>query len=436
MKPTIKHFVTTFLPYGILLIAVFSILPHILGKFAVLSRLNVTTVWWIILFFILMLFYISNKYFLDKENKKELVVVNIYLLWMVICIVRGAFVAELYWDWKGLVFNSMGLLLPVVAYSATNKVIVQSILSIYIKYGLPLFVLLMLLIRTDAYGFFLIPISFLLLFLPALSNRQRGLLLLSTVVIFIADLGARSSVLKFGVPVIILILYYLRGIVSIKFLESIRLAFMVIPFVLFSLAATDVFNVFNMSDYIGEIKSSGANYEGDRELVDLSSDTRTFLYVEVIHSAINNDYWIFGRTPARGNDSPSFGPFAYELTGRDERLTNEVGILNVFTWTGIIGVVLYLLVFYRASYLAINRSKNIFAKMLGIYISFRWIFSWVEDVNNFTLNYFMFWIMIGLCFSRSFRMMSDYEVTIWIRGVFDKRYLNFEENLKKEEDGK
>ena len=74
--------------------------------------------------------------------------------------------------------------------------------------------------------------------------------------------------------------------------------------------------------------------------------------------------------------------------------------------------------------------------MLGIYVAFRWLYSWVEDVNNFSINYFMLWIMIGMCLSTSFRSMTDYEVTIWIRGAFDKRYLNFEEHLKKEENGK
>ena len=48
----------------------------------------------------------------------------------------------------------------------------------------------------------------------------------------------------------------------------------------------------------------------------------------------------------------------------------------------------------------------------------------------------MLWIMIGLCFSYSFRMMTDYEVTIWIRGVFDKRYLNFDKYFKREKGGK
>ena len=70
---------------------------------------------------------------------------------------------------------------------------------------------------------------------------------------------------------------------------------------------------------------------------------------------------------------------------------------------------------------------------MGIYVAFRWFYSWVEDINNFSLNYFMLLLMIGLCFSHSFRIMSNYEVAIWARGIFDKRYIDFDKHLKEEE---
>ena len=165
-KLTLKQFVTTVLPFGIVFIGVFSILPFPSSSIPILEHLQITVVWWTILFFYFYLFFSSNRFF---SNQKDLYVLKAYLIWVVICMVRGAFVTEMYWDWKVLINNSLGLLLPVVAYSATNKVVVQSILSTYIKYGLPLFLVLMVLIRTDAYGFYLMPVSFLLLFLPALS---------------------------------------------------------------------------------------------------------------------------------------------------------------------------------------------------------------------------------------------------------------------------
>lgn len=436
MEHTTKQFTNYFLPITILLIGIFNVTSAALPRFSVLSFLDQTTIKWTATFFTLMIFFLSWRYFFDAINKREMIVVNIYLLWTAISIIRGLFEVESYWEWKGFISNSMGLLLPLIVYSATNRVVVQSLLAFYVKYGLPLFLFLIVLIRPDAYGFYLMPVSFLLIFLPALSTKQRIILFFFAAIVLLADLGARSNVIKFAIPLLILTIYYFRSYLSKSILEFARVMLIVTPFVFFLLGATGTFNIFNTSEYLGEQNVTKTNLKGEQYEENLVGDTRTFIYVEVLQSAINNDYWLFGRSAARGNDSEAFGAVNYELTGRYERLANEVGVANVFTWMGVIGVILYLLVFIKASFLAVNRSNNIYAKMIGIYVAFRWLYSWVEDVNNFSLNYFMLWIMIGLCFSYSFRMMSDYEVTIWIRGVFDKRYLNFEEHLRKEENEK
>lgn len=432
MNTVNKQIVSQVIPVTILLITVYSVLYFLRPSFAMLAPLNNTTVWWGISSLILVAFFFSKHNFIEKRENRNLLFVWIYLLWNIACIVRGMFVAEVYWDWKGLIGNAMALILPVVAYSATNRLIVQSILLYYIKYVLPLFLVFAVIIRTDAYGFYLIPVSFLLLFLPAVTKRWRYLLLATTAIVLVSDLGARSNVIKFGVPILILGIYYLRNIVSIKFLETIRLLLFIVPIVLFGLGVSGIFNVFDMDSYVqGDFKISGTDMDGSRVEESVTTDTRTFLYEEVLNSAIDNNYWMLGRTPARGNDSNSFGYMGFDLTGRYERLSNEIGLANVFTWTGIIGVILYMIVFFRASYLAVNKSRNIYMKLIGLYIAFRWLFSWIEDVNNFSLNYFMLWIMMGMCYSYSFRDMTNKEVVFWIRGIFDARYIHFQNYLIK-----
>ena len=178
MKHTLKHFIAKALPYTIIFISIYSILPYYSMKLPLLVYFSSTTAWWSISYIILIFFFISVKHFFEQKNIDNFRFVKYYLMWVFICILRGMYVADGYWDWKALANNTMALLLPIVAYIASNKVAVQSLLSFYIKYGLPLFVFLMLLIRTDAYGFFLMPVSFMLLFLPALSQRQKIILLL------------------------------------------------------------------------------------------------------------------------------------------------------------------------------------------------------------------------------------------------------------------
>ena len=152
------------------------------------------------------------------------------------------------------------------------------------------------------------------------------------------------------------------------------------------------------------------------------TDSRTFLYEEVILSSIKNNYWFWGRSPSRGNETDAFSEWARAIYGKAERPINEVAILNIFTWTGLIGVILYFIVFWKATYLAINNSKNIFIKILGLYMSFRWLYSWVEDVNVYSLNYYMIWLMMGLCFSKSFREMSDKNMYNWVKSIFEVKY--------------
>lgn len=429
-----KHIISHLLPISILLLAVYSVIPYIKPGIPMVSLLDNTVLWWGISAFILIGFFLSRYYFFDKRNTDNMMIIWIYLLWNVMCIVRGMFVAEIYWDWKGLIGNSMALLMPIIIFSATNKMVVQSLLATYIKYALPLFLLFGLMIRTDAFGFYLIPITFLLLFLPILNKRQKTLLLGATFIVLVADLGARSSVIKFSLPLLILIIYYFRNIIPVKIIETLRLSLFIIPILFLVLGVSGVFNVFKMNEYIkGEYTSMGVDGEGNIVEQDIIVDTRTFLYVEVLESAVNNNYWLLGRTPARGNDSDTFGVLAAELTGRYERIENEIGLANVFTWTGIVGVILYFLIFYRATFLAINKSRNIYVKMLGVYVAFRWLFSWIEDVNNFSLNYFMLMIMLGLCFSYSFRNMTDNEIIIWARGIFDVRYVRLQQILFKKE---
>ncbi len=429
MNTFTKQIVSRLIPITMIFITVYSVVPYFRPQIPLISTLENTTLWWGVSIMILFLFILSKKYYFDKKNDDNMLIVWIYLLWNAVCIIRGMFVAEMYWDWKALTGNAMSLLLPIVIFSSTNKRIVQSMMSFYLKYVLPIFFLFAILIRTDAYGFYLVPATLLMLLFPALTRRQKLLTLTITVIVLVADLGARSNVIKFGVPMFILVFYYLKNWMPSKTMEIVRVALIVIPFVFFGLGVSGVFNVFNMDEYIGEVTSQGVDGAGERGEQNLAVDTRTFLYVEVLESAINNNYWLLGRTPARGNDSYSFGLDGFEVTGRYERLANEIGLANVFTWTGLIGVIIYLLIFYRASFLAVNRSKNIYAKMLGVFIAFRWLYSWIEDLNNFSLNYFMLMVMLGLCFSRSFRMMSDNEVVIWARGFFDVRYVRLEEYL-------
>ena len=98
------------------------------------------------------------------------------------------------------------------------------------------------------------------------------------------------------------------------------------------------------------------------------------------------------------------------------RYASEVGALNTLLYSGIIGLLLYWIIFFYASYKAINDSDNILSRMLGLFIIFRWDYFFVEEFTNFNTNYFFLWLMIGMCLTPQFRYMTDEDICDWIEG--------------------
>jgi hypothetical protein len=386
-----------------------------------------TAVNWVLYAIITIVFIIGGKNNYDKTNSERFIYVQLYLLWVVVCIVRGAFVADNYWDYKSLISSGFALLLVASVYIFTNPTIVQYVMQSWLKYALPLFVIFVFFIETQSYGYYLIPISFLALFFPLLKNKWRYLIIIISLFVILVDLDARSNVIKFAFPLLFSLLFYFPKFIHSKWFKLIHISLFVLPFLFLLLAITNTFNVFKMDDYIKGEYTETKLIEGEVQAVNLKADTRTFLYIEVLNSALKNEYILFGRTPARGNDSNYFGSFAAEElgTGRYERYGNEVSILNIFTWLGLVGVVLYFLVFFKAARLAITQSNNTYSKIIGLYVSFRWAYAWVEDFNHFDIMNVMLFITIALCYSSQFRQMTNKEFGFWLNGIFSKKkYFN------------
>ena len=176
------------------------------------------------------------------------------------------------------------------------------------------------------------------------------------------------------------------------------------------------------SDFIG-IMTGQLNQKETNATEEYGVDTRSLLYYDIINSAVENEYYVWGRTPARGNDINFSGKLFLNVNtnteefSRDERHANEVLHGNIFTWYGIVGVLLYFMIYYKASSLAVNHSNNIYIKLLGCYVAFRWTCGWIEDVNNFDIGNIALWSMIGMCYSKEFREMNNKEFRQWINTI-------------------
>lgn len=354
-------------------------------------------------------------------------IVSFYLFLGFLAIIRGLFEAQNYWDWKQLFIETLFvMLLPLVSYIGANKNVYQKIYNYFI-FLLPLSVFIFIgtffTTKTDGFARFVSPIYVLIIFIPLVSRKWKILIFLLAIFSFFSCIDSRSNLIRIIVCFCLLPIYYFRRFIKTKFLELIRIMLFVLPIIFIILAYSGTFNIFEMDKYIkGDFEYTEKTVKGETREDNFIGDTRTFLYEEVITSVIRRNTWIIGESAVYGYKTDYFDS---KLNSKG-RAGSEVGLLNVFNSLGIVGVLGFTLIFYFASFLCINKSKNYIAKLIGLFIAFRWFYSWVEEFSNFDINYFFLWLTIGLCYSKSFRNMSDKEIKIWIRGIFDVRYRIYE----------
>ena len=376
-----------------------------------------TFVWWVIYTWCLYCLFSLKP---SKYNVKS---ITLFLIMVGISAVYGALIqAEIYWDWKNLVKNLFIYLLPVAAITFASPKLLSLTLNKYFKYLPILFLLLCFFFESDAFGRMFVPYSMLAIFVLGLKKHNIIPIAIAFAITLIFGFQSRSDVIKFCVCIALglsLYLYRLRSVL-VKLYKTFHVILLVIPFVLAGLAATNVFNIFLLEEELeveGEYTMTDDNSEeGEASML---ADTRTFIYEEEILSSITHNYFIQGRSLARGYESTAFGDEMDEdiKTNRGERYESEVAIMNIFNHFGIIGVILYFIIFVQASYKALYRSRNIFIKAVGVFVAFKWTFSWIEDFQRVDLNNLCLWIMIGMCFSPLFRSMTNRDFVRWLRSI-------------------
>lgn len=403
-------------PFLILINSIFSI-----NQWSIIPISN-TTLTWIVNISIIIIILIFKNNFFNPKNKNDYFIVSLYLIWLVIGIIRGIFVAENYWEWKQLIEGALSLSLPIFVYIFVKPSYLSYILRYWLKYGLPIFIIFIFWVVTnDAYHFYLGPILLLSCFLPIMKRKWQILFLGLLLLMIFADFGARSQIIKSVAAILMSIAYLFGKYMSDKILKMTHWFLYILPILLISLGISGIFNIFEDFSVVADKYISNNKSISDKKSGEMSADTRTFIYVEVMQSAIKNNYILLGRTPARGNDSVYFGEgIAEDLkTNKLERHSNEVCFPNVFTWLGIIGMILYCLIYLKGSYLALYKSNNLFMKLIGVYIAFRFLYGWIEDIDRFDITNIALWMMIAMGFSEAIRKMNDREFIMWVKSIFN-----------------
>lgn len=358
-----------------------------------------------------------NNSITDKESKKEYWPIYLFITWGLICALRGLFVAENYVEYRQLFSGIIMLSIPLLVNLSCKPTIVSYLYSFWSKYWYVGCLIYFLFYGNIIVSLF--PFLFLVSFWSFHKKRRaKQLLCIGFIFLIICGIDNRSLILKMTFSLFIgaspLLIYFLR----FSFIKNIHKCCYLFVFVVFGFILENIPKI-----YSGEITSV-------KEILDnegISMDTRSPLYIDVITSSIENQYMLYGRTPARGNDITISGPlfyWAYEngldnkAFNKGERHFNEVLFLNIYTWTGILGLLLYSLIYFRATYLAVYKSNNVYIKIIGCYVAFHWSYGFLEDINDVDMLNIILWTYIGMCYSSRFRLMSCNDFKNWAKTLY------------------
>lgn len=152
-------------------------------------------------------------------------------------------------------------------------------------------------------------------------------------------------------------------------------------------------------------------------------DTRVFLYEELLEELQG-----YEKIVGRGSLGTYYSDF-FERTTRyyylkgdtawkgdePERITIEVGYLQMILKGGFLMFILMFYIMIRSSYLGIFKSNNRLVKRLGIYIFIISSLSLISFRPAFTPTFILLWMAIGTVLNKRNREMSDEEVNSLIK---------------------
>jgi hypothetical protein len=134
----------------------------------------------------------------------------------------------------------------------------------------------------------------------------------------------------------------------------------------------------------------------------LTEDTRTGVE-EYFYKDMSTIDWIIGK----GINGKYFCPNIDLGSLTNYRVMIETDYLNIILKGGIISLGLLLLIALPAVIKGLFYSKNILSKASAIWILLWLIELYPANVSTFSLHYLIFWISIGICYSKHIRNLTE-----------------------------
>lgn len=137
-----------------------------------------------------------------------------------------------------------------------------------------------------------------------------------------------------------------------------------------------------------------------------AEDTRTGVELFFFADLTTRD-WIIGK----GIKGKYYSPNVEENQKTNYRYVIETGYLQAILRGGLISLLLILVIAIPAIFLGLFYSKNTLSKAAGLWILLWLLYLYPATMEGFTLYYLIFWISIGICYSKILRNIPEKTLT-------------------------
>ena len=260
------------------------------------------------------------------------------------------------------------------------------------------------------YGFFafdvphiLTQLSLCLLISPFFSRKMQIVLIGALISGVIFDYSVRSCLLT---ALVTISLYLCYKFVSDQLFEKIakwaRVSFFVAPVVFVILGVTGTFNIF--ADFAEQDFSEIPLSNGRKsESHTFNVDSRTAVYYDVLLNTRDVKDVLIGHGAIINLDSLWI----------ETRHSVEAGMLNMFYRYGLIGCFVIFLLLWYVTKLGMYHSNNRLTMMAALYLSYKFLLSFVDDANIDVSTY----IAMGICLNSYIRSLSDNDLSVLLSKV-------------------
>jgi len=338
---------------------------------------------------------------------------KLYWLYSIIIIIYGILNSDTYWDYKHIfIVYIPSIIISFTIFLGLRVELILDLFKFIINKLLPTVIFLSFIVwfiddfREYVHSVVVmgIPIYLFILAFPFLQMKHKYIVIFLSLICIYIDTDYRANVMKIIVCWLCVLFYYLL-ILKPRIINLITPLILIAPLLFLQAGIAGKLDVFKyLSESEIETRISKAN-------------TRSFIYEEVFRSIKDRDTNIFfgGGAAAGHNTDVYFEEKTASLTAI--RHQTEVAFLNTIIKSGLIGVIFNLVIIIIPAYFAVNHSNNNFSKMLGFYLIFSWIFYFVEIPLMVNINYFLFYLIIGLCLNTSFREYTDSEIKFFFKSL-------------------